>query len=44
MARSGGNWWWLLVLAGAALLLDPRCTAGCRTLAEHLFVHGLERL
>ncbi len=34
---------WIFV-AGVVLLLDPRCTRGCRTLAEHLVSHGLERL
>lgn len=34
----------LMLLAGAVLLLDPSCKAGCRTLAEHLVVHGLKRI
>ena len=27
----------LLVVGGMALLSDPKCKCGCRTLAEHLF-------
>jgi hypothetical protein len=35
--------WWMLLL-GAVLLLDPKCVAGCRTVAEHLVAHGLKRI
>jgi len=34
---------WILV-AGIVLLLDPHCKGGCRSLAEHLLAHGLQRL
>ncbi len=34
---------WILV-AGVVLLLDPRCHGACRTLAEHLVSHGLDKL
>jgi len=32
----------LLVGLSAALLSDPRCGRGCRTVAEHILQHGLE--
>jgi hypothetical protein len=31
-----------VLLIGTALLNDPRCTRGCRTVAEHLFSHALD--
>ena len=31
----------LLVVGGMALLSDPKCKCGCRTLAEHLIKAGL---
>ena len=30
------------VLVGIWLLSNPRCTRGCRTVAQHLLEHGLE--
>lgn len=35
---------WALLLAGVgvALLQNPKCTRGCRTVAEHLLSHGIE--
>jgi hypothetical protein len=30
----------LLVVGGIALLSDPKCRCGCRTLAEHLLKAG----
>jgi hypothetical protein len=30
----------LLVVGGMALLSDPKCKCGCRTLAEHLIKAG----
>jgi hypothetical protein len=30
----------LLVVGGIALLSDPKCRCGCRTLAEHLIKVG----
>ncbi len=30
----------LLVVGGIALLSDPKCKCGCRTLAEHLVKAG----
>lgn len=35
---------WLALVAGVVLLLDPGCRGGCRTVAEHLLVHGLKRI
>jgi hypothetical protein len=35
----------LVVVGVAALLLsDPRCKRGCRTVAQHLLEHGVEKL
>jgi hypothetical protein len=33
-----------LFLAGLLLLNNPRCTRGCRTVAEHLTSHALDDL
>jgi hypothetical protein len=30
----------LLVIVGIALLSDPKCKCGCRTIAEHLLKAG----
>jgi hypothetical protein len=35
-------WALLLTGLGIALLQDPKCRRGCRTLAEHLLSHGIE--
>jgi len=32
------------MVIGAALLSDPKCNRGCRTLAEHLWNHGFDGL
>ncbi len=32
----------LMVAVGLALLSDPQCGRGCRTVAEHILQHGLE--
>ena len=34
--------WILLVAAGIVLLQNPKCSRGCRTIAEHLIEHGVE--
>jgi hypothetical protein len=34
----------LAVLIGKALLSEPRCQRGCRTLAEHLIQHGIDNI
>lgn len=34
----------LFIASGLLLLASPRCHRGCRTVAEHLIVHGLEGL
>jgi hypothetical protein len=34
----------LVFLVGAALLSNPRCERGCRTVGEHLLTHGLDAL
>jgi hypothetical protein len=34
----------LLLLGGVALLGDPNCKCGCRTLAEHLIKTGFNLL
>ena len=34
----------LAVLVGKALLSEPRCQRGCRTLAEHLVEHGINNI
>jgi len=34
----------VLMLAGIALLSDPKCKCGCRTLAEHLLKAGFDLL
>jgi hypothetical protein len=39
--KFAGFW---IFLVGMALLLDPQCKGGCRTIAEHLVTHGLDRL
>jgi hypothetical protein len=33
-----------LILIAAALLRDPRCRCGCRTVAQHLLGNGLDGL
>ena len=33
-----------LILIAAALLRDPRCRCGCRTVAQHLLNNGLDGL
>jgi len=43
MAKSRDGITFLIVVSAIVLLSDPRCTGGCRTLAEHLFRHGLQR-
>lgn len=35
---------WILLIVGGLLLLDPQCRGGCRTLATHLFNHGLKTI
>ena len=35
-------WGLLLASVGVALLQDPKCRRGCRTVAEHLLSHGIE--
>jgi hypothetical protein len=45
MASGGGSGNWaalLLAVLGVVLLSDPKCTRGCRTVAEHLLAHGIE--
>lgn len=37
-----GFWILASVLGGLWLLSNPRCTRGCRTVAEHLLTHGIE--
>ena len=32
----------VLAIVAILLLARPNCNRGCRTVAEHLFVHGLE--
>lgn len=32
------------VFVGIVALMNPRCKAGCQTLAEHFIKHGLEFL
>ncbi len=44
MAKSNDGLAFGIVLLSVLLLSDPRCTTGCRTLAEHLLSHGLKRL
>ena len=39
---SGALAGFLLVAVGLALLSDPQCGRGCRTVAEHILQHGLE--
>jgi len=34
----------MCLLLGAWLMSTPRCSSGCRTLAEHLISHGLDEL
>ncbi len=34
----------LTIAVGYALLSDPNCRKGCRTLGEHLVQHGLDEL
>lgn len=42
---KGAGWIWLaFAVAGLALLADPKCKHGCRTVAEHVFTYGLEGL
>jgi hypothetical protein len=33
-----------LGIAGLLLLSNPRCSRGCKTVAEHLLSHGLDDL
>jgi len=46
MSKAETNIIFGLGLGMAALLLlsDPRCSRGCKTVAEHLLSHGLEDL
>jgi hypothetical protein len=32
------------IALGLTLLSSPKCTRGCKTLAEHLITHGLDEL
>ena len=34
----------MAVLIGRALLSDPHCKRGCRTVAEHLVEHGINSI
>ena len=33
-----------LIIGGLLLTSDPKCTKGCRTLGEHLIIHGTDML
>lgn len=37
-----GFWIVASVVGGLWLLSNPRCTRGCRTVAEHLLAHGID--
>lgn len=46
MSKNGQHILWLVggIALGMVLLSSPRCTRGCRTLAEHLITHGIDEL
>jgi hypothetical protein len=46
MSRNQNHMWLVLggVALGLVLLSSPKCNRGCRTLAEHLIMHGIDEL
>ena len=46
MSKNEQHVLWVLgsIALGLALLSSPKCTRGCKTLAEHLITHGLDEL
>jgi hypothetical protein len=46
MSKKEQHLLWVLggIAFGLALLSSPRCSRGCKTLAEHLIMHGIDEL
>jgi hypothetical protein len=46
MSKSEQHMLWVMggIALGLVLLSSPRCTRGCRTLAEHLITHSIDEL
>jgi hypothetical protein len=44
IARMNKEFLWALIFlgVGVAMLQDPKCQRGCRTVAEHLLSHGID--
>lgn len=44
ISRMNKEFFWALIFVGVgvAMLHDPKCRRGCRTVAEHLVSHGID--